>query len=359
MKSRLLLGAGAVLVLFFAIRWLLAEPTITVDFQDAPLSKVLSAFEKQGKIKIQTQIDPSTPVTLSIRRSPVIDAIDLLAVRLDGDWRMAWVLGPNTQTVREGRALVGQRNPEGWKSFHMPAFGMDWGGVPDPRKMQWKVEAAPDGTLAAYLDQGSQKLPVEFLAPGDWNPVLGGPPASGSPGQVARQLAKATGGQTADVFVLSRGGPGGGFGGGGDGPRRREDADAGAPGGAAPRATTNTPGNAARPPRERAPRNEAWQMERAQAMIESLPSEERKEALGVLEEMRELREQMQGLPEEKRRELWGEYMQRPEVQARREEAQAARDAKRTPEQREARYRRISERRIEARMEAGDPLKAKP
>jgi hypothetical protein len=356
--SRVLLLGGLCLVLFFGVRWFLAEPTITVNFENAPLSKVLAAFSRQGKINLETNFDPNTPVTLQVTRSPVLEAIDLLAVRLDGSWRLGYIMAPDKQAVREGRSLLGSRTPTGWTSFYFPTFGTDWASTPpDPRQINWKVEPAPDGLLSSYLDQGSQKLPVQFLVPEGWNPSLAAPPSSGSASATTRQLARSTRAELGEVFFISSQG---GWGGGGEGNRGEGSRQGGGdrPGVPPP---TNAPGTAtARPPGtppDRRTRNENWQFERAEAMLAALPQEQRTEALSFLEEMRQLREQTRDLPEEQRREAWSEFMQRPEVQERREEAMAARDAKRTPEQREARYRRTAENRLEARAEQGRPLQA--
>lgn len=358
MKWRIFLGILVLVVGYLAFRWWFAEPTITVNFQDAPLSKVLAAFERQGKIKLTTTLDLNTPVTLQVRRSPVIDAVDLLAVRLDGGWRVAWVLGPTPSSLNEGLTAVGRRDVEGWRSFYFPAFGMDFGTVlPDPRAINWKVEPAGNGTLSEYLDQGSQKLPVEFLIPDDWNPSIARVPSSGNAAEVTRQLLTAAKGQGREVFVLTGGGGWGGGFGGGERRGRREDPGSPLPERNPGSANPGSPAN--RPPAFANDRNETWLMERAQSMAQALPPEQRQESLAFLEEIRQLREKTRDLPEDERRAVWEEFMQRPEVQERREEAMAARDAKRTPEQREARYRRIAERRLEARTEAGNPIKARP
>lgn len=355
MKVRILLGVGVVAVLFFAVRWLLAEPTITVNFTEAPLSQVLAAFERQGKIKVQTTLDLNKPVTLQVRRSPVIEAIDLLAVRVDGDWRVAWVLGPDKASLDGGIEAVGRR-AEGWQSFFFPTFGWELGGVvADPRKINWRVEAAGNGTLSEYLNQGSQKLPVEFFVPAEWNPAVTRVPKSGNAQEVVSQLVATTKGASREVFVLTGGSGWEGWGGGGGEGRPRRENEVGQ--GASPGGQGG--GGGGRPNRSQALRNEAWLLERAQAMGQSLPPEQRAEAVAVMEELQQLREQTRELPEEQRREAWSEYMQRPAVQERMEESRAARDAKRTPEQREARYKRIAERRLEARAEAGNPMKPRP
>jgi hypothetical protein len=105
--------------------------------------------------------------------------------------------------------------------------------------------------------------------------------------------------------------------------------------------------------------NQQWLDERNEKIIAALPPEEQASLRETEILFREFRESVRNLPQEERRAAAAEFFNRPAVQQRMEESMANRDAKRTPEQREARYRRAAERRVKAREEAGQPLVARP
>jgi hypothetical protein len=348
----------AAIVLFLGIRWLLAPPTVTLNFIDAPLDKVIAAIEKQARITIRTSMDPETLITMQIRRAPVMEALDLLAVRADANLRLGYVLGPDKQTVREGVELLvaSRQQREGWKSFYFPTD--QWVSTlepPDPRSFRWNVEAMQPGSLADYLGQGSQKLPVQLFAPSEFVETIVPKPASGVAAKVLKSLLRPLKGESREVFVLT-----GGWGGRGneqttvdrpipDGNRGRS-GDAGWGGDWGGRSQSDSPNNQPNP---------AWIEERTGQLIAALPPEDRDPARAQAEEFRSWREELAGLDGDARREAARVFFSRPEVQERIEENMAVRDAKRTPAQREARYRRTADRRIEAREAAGNPLVARP
>lgn len=345
-------GLAGLVVAWLLVRWLFAPPTITAHFDNAPLSKVMAAFEKQGKIKMTTTMPPDTPVTLHLDRSPVLDAVDLLAVRVDGSWRAAYYLAPDDARLREAFGLSDPA-AQGWRLFFLPAPMLSENPV-DARRLNWNVEAMPAGELHSYLDQGSQKLPISFRVPADWNPSLPKPPEAGEAAEVVRAIAASTRGKVAEVFEIYGGG-GGDFGGGFGGGRRDGEWRGSADGVAAGSRPQRPEGSETTRP----PRNENWMRERMETQLAALPAAEAEAARKVFDELRALRESTRDLDEAARREAFREFFSRPEMQERMEQAQAARDAKRTPEQREARYRRTAGRRIEAREQSGNPLRADP
>jgi hypothetical protein len=341
----------ACLVLFFGIRWLLSPPTVTLNFVDAPLHQVIASIEKQAGVTLRTNMDPETPVTIQIRRAPVMEALDLLAVRAEGNLRLGYVLGPDRQTVREGvELLVAPRDQrKGWQSFYHPTD--QWVAMvepPDPRGFRWNVEPMQTGSLADYLEQGSQKLPVQLFAPSDFVKNVVPRPASGTAAKVLGSLVKTLKGERSEVFVLSGGWGGGGTGRGGEDPPAGGGTAGGSRGGGG--MGGGNPGTQ---------QNPAWIEERTQQLIKSLPPEEQQTAMAQAEEIRAFREKMAELDGDARREAAREFFSRPDAQERFEENMAIRDSKRTPEQREARYRRTAERRLEAREAAGNPLVARP
>jgi len=359
---KVLISLATVLVLFLGLRWFFSEPTITVDFRDAPLSRVIAAIEKQGKIRISTNVDPDTPVTLQLKRAPVIETMEILSTRLDGSWRLAIVLAPDRAKLREGVALAsqGRRGAEGWMSFFHPTWGLGMGSTyEDPRKFVWKVESMEENDLVSYVDQGSQKLPVQFSLPQDWNPAVSKAPATGRAERASQNLVKQAGGVSAEVFVLTGGGNWGerGQAGGeaGNTPRQRPEGGGTPPEGG----WRGAGGGEGRPSSPERQANPEWMAERNEMILTSLPPEEQKAVREVADAMRAMREEMRDMDQEARREAFTQFAERPQIQEMREEAMARRDARRTPEQREQRYRRTVQRKLEAREAEGRPLKAKP
>ena len=84
--------------------------------------------------------------------------------------------------------------------------------------------------------------------------------------------------------------------------------------------------------------NPEWAAERAQAAIALLPPDEQDQARREFNEIRTFWESIHQLPEPERRAGIEEHFNKPDVEARIEEQAAARDSRRTPEQREQRYR---------------------
>ncbi|MEI6493162.1 MAG: hypothetical protein WCO94_11490, partial [Verrucomicrobiota bacterium] len=82
-KTLLLATAGAVLVL--AIAWYFwPDGLITLDFKNAPVSKVIASIQRQGHVRIGTNVPPETPVTIQMKRVPLMDALETLSVRVEG-----------------------------------------------------------------------------------------------------------------------------------------------------------------------------------------------------------------------------------------------------------------------------------
>jgi hypothetical protein len=89
--------------------------------------------------------------------------------------------------------------------------------------------------------------------------------------------------------------------------------------------------------------NPEWLAQRVEAAIAQLPPDERQAAKSEFDSMRKFWEEVRALPEDQRRAKMEEFFNRPEVQEKMEERMAARDARRSPEQREKRMKNYIER----------------
>jgi len=336
-----LLGVAAVIAVVFIWQWVSGWGLITLNYKDAPLSQVMRSIERQGRITLISNADPTTPVTIQVRRAPLMEVLDLLAIRMDGDLRVAYVSGPTGVKVKEGvQAFSTSPNPEGWRVFGAGFGGGGGGGmmisdVPvDARLVAWNLSPSNEMTVHSLLDQGAQKTGVFLAAPGDWNPPVAKLPNSGKVKDVVAGIVKPLKGSYEELFLISVR------------PPRPQNAERGPGGGEGPPQRMGG-GDRPRP-------NPEWMQERVQAQIALLPPEERAQAQKDYDQMRAAWQEIRALPEDQRREKMQELMSRPDVQDRMEERAASRDERRSPEQRSQRYQRYVERKQQAQKTQTQP-----
>ena len=318
-KSILLAAAGVLLVL--AIVWYFwPDGLITLDFKNAPVSKVIASIQRQGHVRIGTNVPPETPVTIQMKRVPLMDALETLSVRVEGELRVVFA-GASTK-AQAAAALeelqTGKRSDQ-WAVAWFPAMGMLAGDTPpDPRFLAVKPEAGEKNDLQSALFQVAMKSGVMTAVPRDWNPDAKMPKNTAPAASIVKQLINSSGGQVQESFLIiararREGGPPGP-----DGP------DGGDRGGGQ------------RFGREGM--NPEWLAQRAEAAIAQLPPEERLVAKADFDSMKKFWEEVRALPEDQRRAKIEEMMNRPEVQDKMADRQAARDARQSPQQREQRMR---------------------
>jgi len=328
-RVMMLVGAISLFSTVIIWQWTSGWGLVTITANNVPISKVIKSIERQGGVKIVTNADPAMPVTLYLKRVPVYEAMDSLAIRADGDVRLAYIAAPEKKQIADVlAAFASGANPGGWAVLSAGFGGGGGGGfmtggetVIDPRQIEWKVSDVTDRSLQAVLQQGAQKTGALFATPQAWNPVLGKLPSSGKTGQVASNLIGTAKGRFEELFLLTV---------------RPPQLEAGPPRWEGQQTVFS-------PPRGNRNGNPEWMAERLQAQIAILPAEERPEAQNHFDEMRKFWESVRNLPEDERRAKMEEMMNNPEVQARMDERMAARDSKRTPAQREQRMKRYIER----------------
>ena len=307
---------------------------ITIHSDDRPLSEIIRAIEKQGGIRLRSDLDPATKVKMHVTRVPLTEALETLAVLNEARWRLAYVFGQDQGAISTAIAgfEAGQKT-EGWKLMFVPLFGVPGAEVeeipPDPRRDLWKVKAPAEPTLQAYLDDAGRNVSAAFAVPETWNPTIGKAPGSGEITKVAPKLASAAGGKCEEFFLLERGGRRG----------PPETADAGDAGGQRPPGAPGG-GNINREAIE----------QRVLAEIAKLPAEKQPAAKQEFEERKAFFASLTELTPEQRRAKLEEFFSRPEVQERMEERDAQREARRTPEQRVERFKKYNERK--ATIKAG-------
>ena len=334
-RLRILLPLLAVLALA-NVAWLTWSRwgLITIHSDDRPLSEIIRSIEKQGGIKLRTDLDPATKVKMHVTRVPLTEALETLAALHDARWRLAYVFGPDQAAISTAIAgfEAGQK-AEGWKLIYVPLVGVPGAEVeespPDPRRDPWTVKVPAEPTLQAYLEDAGRNVFAAFAIPETWNPTIAKAPGSGEIARVAPKLASAAGGKCEEFFLLDRVG------------RRGPPDPAATADGAAQRP--------AGPPGGGGPDREAIE-QRVLAEIAKLPAEKQPAAKQEFEERKAFFASLTDLTPEQRRAKLEEFFSRPEVQERMEERMALDEARRTPEQRVERFKKYNERK--ASLKAG-------
>lgn len=333
-KSLLLAAAGAV-VLLAAISSFWPDGLITLDFTDAPVQKVIASIERQGRVRIGTNVPPETAVTIHVKKVPLMDALETLSVRFDGDLRVVFAgAATKDQAAAAIEELKSGKRSDQWAVAWAPGGGMLAGDAPpDPRTLAVKPEAGDRKDLQSALRQVTMKSGLMTAVPRDWNPDVKMPTKAAPAASIVRQLIGSSGGQLQESFLIVARGNRSSW---RDGNR---DAGGAPDGGGPPGGTAG--GGGQRPGREGM--NPDWMAQRAEAAIAQLPPEERKTAQADLDATKKFFDEVRALPEDQRRTKIEEYMNRPEVQDKMAARQDSRDTRQSPQQREQRMRAYLER----------------
>lgn len=334
-RNLLLAAVAASLALWGAWQLYAGWGLVSLDFENAPVGKVLAAISRQGGIEIATNLDPATPVTIKVRRVLPLEALDIVAVRTDASWRAAYLGAPDEPAIEAALAefRAGRENPA-WLSHGAPGFGMlqPSSGQPlDLRLVEWNPEGP--GPLHDLLDSAAEKTGIYLAAPSDWQPTVAEPPA-GRMADAAPELFRRAGGVSREIFLLR---------GRGDREAAGEDGDQGWRGGGTWIGATPSRGA-----RRRGPGDPERIAERVAAQIKLLPVAEQAKAREEADQMRQFWKSVRDLPEEERRAKAREFFSRPEVQERMEDRRLAREAKMSPQQRIERAKRYWDRKAESK-----------
>lgn len=403
-RTLTLAGIAAVIAIVMVWKWVAGWGYVTLDVHNAPLAKVIKSIEWQGGVKISTNADPATPVTLIVDHVPAYDAVDALATAIEADTRLAYIAAKDTRQIKNVLAAFSSgNNPGGW--VVLSGFGGRGGGGPR------EGEGQNGGRSRDNAQQGNQTPPQEQSSQSQTAQNGDQPRGERRQGGDANNGGERRGGG---------GDQGGGFGGWTPGPMGdsltdprtivwkpsdmpektlKSFFDQGAQKTGAifalpegwepaiakvpkegpigkvtvrlaksasgsvqevflltvqpprPQQTANNEDSGGRweftrtvfSPTRGGPRNQEWMAERMQAQIAALPPAEQAAVKKQMDEMRAFRESLQGLSEEERRAKFEEYMNRPDVQERMDERMSTRDSKTPPEKREKRMKQYLER----------------
>jgi hypothetical protein len=331
-RPKLLFSCILLLALIWLGIWISSGwGTITLDYENKPLSAVLRSFTRQSKLKVVTDLDLSKLISIHVYRVPVTEALDAIQASTESRGRLAVLFAPDASSLKnliaslptpqENSGIVSIEYRTPW----LFRGGMD--GLPverDPRNQLWKPSEKVSQQLISYLEQAAQTTEVRILLAQSWNPPLKKAPQPGPISSSLPSLAHNAGGQAELVYLLPSRSEGDGPG----GPPTASDT---------PRGNLRWRDTPSLPP-------EAL-LARLDSRISALPSSEQADARQAAEEsVRQYREWSSLTTEEERDKKRQEIMNDPNRAEKAGEGFSRAMRKLSPEQRSQRYQRYVERR---------------
>lgn len=235
MKRPYLIFASVVAILFAGFwlhDWWIHRGLITFDAKDAPAFQVLKRMERQSGFAILASTNLNAKVTVHFRKTPIEQALDVVADQTEGRWQKVFLVGRDKAALQKLRAEVAARGTP----FLMPSWNR-MGNAPealDPEKLR-KGPVTPlagahplhDAALAIAL-----RSATPIVTQADWNPFIKAlAPSFPNVEKAVKDLAGAASARWEQAYQFRVGGRGlgggGGFaargesgGGGGDGEGR-------------------------------------------------------------------------------------------------------------------------------------------
>ena len=209
-RPKILLCTAALLAVTWLGLWIHSGwGTITLDFENKPLSAVLRSFTNQSNLKVITDLDLAKPITIRVRRVPVTEALEALQAAAESRGRLAVLLAPDPTSMKKLLSVLpspsensGIRSLE-YRTPWLFRGGMD--GLPierDPRNQFWKPSPQLTLQLLPTAEHAAQTTEIRILIPDSWNPQLKKSPQAGPLSSSIPALAKSAGGVSQLVYLL-------------------------------------------------------------------------------------------------------------------------------------------------------------
>ena len=209
-RPKLLLSLVGILGLVWIGLWIAQGwGTVTLVFEKKPLSTVLRSFTSQSKLKVITDIDLNTPITIQVRRVPVAEALEALQAAAESRGRLAFLIAPNQAGLQNLISLMPRpSNQSGIKSleYRMPfLFVPGTEELPqwrDPRDQVWTPSDLAKKDLRNLAEDVAQKTDIRIFFSESWDPSVLKSVSSGPLRSSLPSLAKASGGTGELVYLL-------------------------------------------------------------------------------------------------------------------------------------------------------------
>lgn len=335
-RPKLLCGLVAGLAVVWLGIWISSWwGTVTLEFKNKPLGRVLDSFTRQTKLPIFTDLDRTRIVTIQVRRVTVTEALDAIQASAETrGGRLAFLLAPDAAGLTRIRGFL-PRPPEdsgiARLEFRIPFPAMasleelpEWR---DPRNQTWQPPANLPRQLVPVAENAAQAADIRVFLPNDWNPPLKKTPPNGKISSAMPTLAKLAGAKAEMVYVLPA-------------PRSERDRGREFPTGGMDGWEAGRSRTPSLPP-------EKW-IERLEPRIASLPKEEQATVRASLQESARQFKEWDTLPPNQRQEKIQALMQDPANAERISDRFSRRMRRLSPEQRSQRYKGYVERRAQAK-----------
>ncbi|MEY5062447.1 MAG: hypothetical protein RLZZ112_411 [Verrucomicrobiota bacterium] len=335
-RPKLLCGLVAGLTVIWLGIWISSWwGTVTLEFENKPLGRVLDSFTRQTQLPVFTDLNRAKPITIRVRRVTVTEALEAIQASAESrGGRLAFLLAPDPAGLAQIRGLLPRPTEDSGirtLEFRIPFPAMasleelpEWR---DPRDQIWQPNSGLPRLLQPTAENAAEAAEVRILLPSDWNPPLRQAPAGGEISSALTALAKMAGGKAEMVFLL---------------PAPRSESERGQ--------ESSGEGLSGRDPgRSRAPSlpPEKW-IERLGPRLAALPKEEQASLRASIQETAHQFQDWESLTPEQRREKMQALMENP-ANAERMSDRFSRGMRRlSPEQRSRRYQNYVERRAEAK-----------
>jgi hypothetical protein len=330
-RSQILAIATAFLLVFVIAYHIWANwGLITIHAKQMPLSKVIASMQRQGHVKIMTDMPGTIPVTMDVDKVTVAFALEKLTVVTDANWRLLYFAAADSATLKKGEdAWLTGNHPQDWRMIAIGGGGgggmFGGGGVTlgpdddapvfDPRNDIFKPKAAAPQQLQAYFGEAAQMTSAAFAFPDAWNPTVASMPAEGIVTKSIPKLVSKVNGKSDAVFFVS------------------ENQRAPGPGGFANRGDFNF--------------DPDLLAQRVQNEINQLPPEEKTEAQNNFDEENAFRKSLQNMTDDQRMAAFQQRMQDPNVQANMMNRMDSRDSMMNHDQRTQRMQNYVNRKQQA------------
>jgi hypothetical protein len=243
LNNRYLIGLAVIAVLILAniVSWLFSGwGLITIHAHEMPLGQILKSIERQGWVTIYTDIPLTTPVSMTVDKVPIAEAMETLTANAGGQWKLGFFAAPTSAQVKqEIRSFQSASPDDDAKIYSYPtplqilASDSDMPAA-DPRLQAWPGLKSPppapaptngtDGqggdaptapppapsTIQDYLQALAQQTDIWIMAPGSWQAhVASAPSPSSSIASAVASLVGSAHGSVEQAIIL-RGRPQGG-----------------------------------------------------------------------------------------------------------------------------------------------------
>lgn len=283
--------------------WSRKGQVITISADNMLLAQVIAQIEKKADIEVITNADPATPITLHVKKMPVVKVLKQLAGIIDAYLYLSYKLAADAQTIDEHVKAFesSEDHADEWVSYYLPPPDLPTIFTSEEEDVAWHLRPwsmpdSPASSLQKLLRQASASNAACFEIPRLFDAQCDVIPHSGTLEGAVAKIAKSAGAAARQIYVL-RVEP--------VAPNQigeiREQRQM-------PSGPQAPPRWAVRPDRDTMERHKQTVMDSIRAHIKKLNHEQAAEAAKTFELLQKIRDTMEDLPEEERKKAHAELL---------------------------------------------------